>query len=51
MMPKRRALVMLAIATLLGLTGWYASRTPGSRKPAKHKAPERLNLPAEAERA
>ncbi|WP_161813077.1 PepSY-associated TM helix domain-containing protein [Steroidobacter agaridevorans] len=44
-------LTMLAIATLLGLTGWYASRPPGSRKPAKHKASERLNLPAEAERA
>jgi uncharacterized iron-regulated membrane protein len=44
-------LTMLGIATLLGLTGWYASRPPSSRKPAKRKAAEPLNLPAEAERA
>lgn len=44
-------LTMLGIATLLGLTGWYASRTPSNRKPAKRKASEPLNLPAEAERA
>lgn len=44
-------LTMLGIATLLGLTAWYASRTPTSRKPAKRKATEPLNLPAEAERA
>lgn len=44
-------LTMLGIATLLGLTGWYASRTPTRRKPAKHKATEPLNLPADAERA
>jgi hypothetical protein len=44
-------LTMLRIVTLLGLTGWYASHTPTSRKPAKRKASEPLNLPAEAERA
>lgn len=44
-------LTMLGIAALLALTAWYASRTPTSRKPRKHKAPEPLDLPAEAERA
>jgi hypothetical protein len=44
-------LTMLGIAALLGLTAWYASRTPTSRKPARRKALAVSDLPAEAERA
>jgi uncharacterized iron-regulated membrane protein len=44
-------LTMLGIAALLALTAWYASRTPTNRKPAKHKALQPLDMPAEAERA
>jgi hypothetical protein len=44
-------LTMLAIAALLGLIAWYAARTPAGRKPARRKAPEALDIPAEAERA
>jgi hypothetical protein len=44
-------LTMLGIAAPLGLTAWYASRTPSARKPLKRKAAEPLDLPAEAERA
>lgn len=44
-------LTMLGVAALLGLIAWYASRTPGSRKPARRQAVAVSVLPAEAERA